>query len=73
MNVVIIDRASKEPIVRYEIHLAGEHDRPAERRYFDDAWQGAVSDRLVDAARATGTTSSCSGRRISTSRRVSAA
>ena len=51
MNVVIIDRTSEEPIVRYEIHLAGENDRPAEPRYFDDAWQRAVSDRLVDAAR----------------------
>jgi hypothetical protein len=51
MNVVIIDRASKEPIARYEIHLAGENDRPAERRYFDDAWKQAVADRVVDAAR----------------------
>ena len=51
MNVVIIDRASQEPIVRYEVHLAGENDRPAEERYFDDAWQRAVSERLVDSAR----------------------
>ena len=48
MNVVIIDRKSREPVARYEIHLAGETDRPAEQRYFDDAWERAVSDRLVE-------------------------
>ena len=51
MNVVIIDRSSKEPIARYEIHLANENDRPGEEHYFDDAWERAVSDRVVDAAR----------------------
>jgi len=50
MNVVIIDRSSKEPVARYEIHLAHENDRPAEERYFDDAWERAVSGRLVDSA-----------------------
>ncbi|HEX5048855.1 MAG TPA: hypothetical protein VFX89_17205 [Gammaproteobacteria bacterium] len=51
MNVVIIDRANKEPVARYEIHLAGENDRPGEQRYFDDAWERAVSDRLVEVER----------------------
>jgi hypothetical protein len=51
MNVVIIERASKEPVVRYEVHLAGDNDRPEEQRYFDDAWERAVSDRLVDSER----------------------
>jgi hypothetical protein len=51
MNVVIIDRTSKEPLARYEIHLAGETDRPAEQRYFDDAWERAVADRLVEVGR----------------------
>lgn len=49
MNIVIIDKANQQPIVRYEIHLAGENDRPPEREYFDRAWRRAVSDNLVDA------------------------
>ena len=49
MNIVIIDKSNQRPIVRYEIHLAGENDRPPEREYFDRAWQRAVSERLVDA------------------------
>jgi len=49
MNVIIIERASKQPVARYEIHLASENERPPERDYFDEAWQRALSDRLVDS------------------------
>jgi hypothetical protein len=50
MNVAIRNRKTDQVIVRYEIHLAdGEAIRP-DQEYFDDAWQRAVSDRLVDAA-----------------------
>jgi hypothetical protein len=51
VNVIITDRATRETIVRYEIHLAAEGPTPADREYFDDAWERAVSEGLVDAAR----------------------
>jgi hypothetical protein len=58
VNVVISNPESKQPIVRYEIHLAGESrtgsHSPADSEYFDDAWQRAVSDGLVDSARRDG-------------------
>jgi hypothetical protein len=51
VNVIISHRASNETIARYEIHLAGENRAPPELEYFDDAWQRAVSDGLVDSER----------------------
>ena len=51
MNVVINHRKDCKVIVRYEIHLAGEDSTPPDHAYFDEAWQRAVADGLVDAAR----------------------
>ncbi len=51
MNVIISNRGTNETIARYEIHLAGENRTPAEAEYFDDAWQRAVADGLVDSER----------------------
>jgi hypothetical protein len=51
VNVIISDRVTTETIVRYEIHLAGERGTASDSEYFDDAWDRAVSDGLVDAAR----------------------
>jgi hypothetical protein len=51
VNVIISQRATSETIVRYEIHLAGDGRAPADLEYFDDAWQRAISDGLVDGGR----------------------
>jgi hypothetical protein len=51
MNVAIIERATKDVIARYEIHKAGEAPPPADDAYFDEAWQRAVRERLVDVER----------------------
>jgi hypothetical protein len=48
MNVIISERATKDVIVRYEIHLAGEDNPPPDDDYFDDAWRRAVAEGLVD-------------------------
>ena len=48
MNVAIIERATKDVIARYEIHKAGDGTPPPDDEYFDEAWQRAVSERLVD-------------------------
>ena len=53
MNVVINHRKDCKVIVRYEIHLAGEEGAPPDQAYFDEAWQRAVADGLVDANRRT--------------------
>jgi len=50
MNVIISERATREVIGRYEVHLAGEGKAPPDEEYFDDAWQKAIADRVVDAA-----------------------
>ena len=49
MNVVINRCKDAKVIVRYEIHLAGEDSTPPKQAYFDEAWQRAVADGLVDA------------------------
>ena len=54
MNVIISDRETNETIVRYEIHLSGENRTASDDEYFEDAWERAVSDALVDAARRDG-------------------
>ena len=51
MNVIISNRATRETIVRYEIHLGGEGPAPPDGEYFDDAWDRAVTDGLVQADR----------------------
>jgi hypothetical protein len=48
MNVVITRLSTRETIARYEVHLAGEEKAPPDHQYFDDAWQRAVSDGLVE-------------------------
>lgn len=50
MNVVITNSATNDPVARYEVHLADRETKPADDEYFDDAWQRAVSDGLVDSA-----------------------
>jgi hypothetical protein len=50
MNVIISERATRDVIGRYEVHLAGEGEAPPDEHYFDDAWQKAIEDRVVDAA-----------------------
>jgi hypothetical protein len=49
VNVIITNRATDEPVARYEVHLAGDADARPEREYFDDAWQRAVADGLVES------------------------
>jgi hypothetical protein len=51
VNVSISHRATEETVVRYEIHLAGENRAPPDGEYFDNAWERAVSDGLVDSKR----------------------
>ena len=47
MNVTISRRMDSKVIVRYEIHLAGDHDPPPDEAYFDNAWQRAINDGFV--------------------------
>lgn len=51
MNVYIRRRDTKEIVVRYEVHLAGEGTAPPDERYFDEAWRRATDDRVVEADR----------------------
>jgi hypothetical protein len=51
MNVAIVERATKDVIARYEIHRAGNGSPPPDTEYFDEAWQRAVEDGLVDLRR----------------------
>ena len=51
MNVAIVERATKGVIARYEIHKAGNGSPPPDDVYFDEAWQQAVEDGLVDLRR----------------------
>lgn len=51
MNVAIVSRATKDVVARYEVHLAGNGSPPPDARYFDEAWQRAVEDGLVDLHR----------------------
>jgi hypothetical protein len=49
MNVAIVKRTTNEVVARYEIHKAGDGAPPPDEEYFDEAWQRAISERLVDA------------------------
>lgn len=49
MNVAIMNRATHDVIARYEIHKAGNGTPPADDAYFDEAWDRAVADGLVES------------------------
>ncbi len=51
MNVAILNRATRDVVARYEIHKAGNGTPPPDEAYFDDAWDRAVADGLVDLRR----------------------
>jgi hypothetical protein len=51
MNVAIMKRETNEVVARYEIHKAGDAPPPPDEVYFDEAWQRATKDGLVDAHR----------------------
>jgi hypothetical protein len=51
MNVAIVERATKDVVARYEVHKAGNGSPPPDDAYFDEAWQRAVEDGLVDLRR----------------------
>ena len=51
MNVAIVRRATNDVIARYEVHKAGNGSPPPDKEYFDEAWQRAVEDGLVDLNR----------------------
>jgi len=51
MNVAIIRSTTKDVIARYEIHMAENGPPPSDDAYFDEAWQRAVRERLVDVQR----------------------
>lgn len=51
MNVAIVRRATNDVIARYEVHRAGNGSPPEDAEYFDEAWQRAVEDGLVDLHR----------------------
>ncbi len=51
MNVTIINRATSETVVRYEIHRADDGSVPPDAEYFDIAWERADSEGLVDSDR----------------------
>jgi len=50
MNVAIVNRSTHQVIARYEIHRAGDGPPPPDETYFDEAWQRATADGLVDPA-----------------------
>ena len=51
MNVAIVRRATNDVVARYEVHKAGNGAPPPDTEYFDEAWQRAVEDGLVDLHR----------------------
>ena len=51
MNVAIVKRRTKDVIARYEIHKAGNGAPPDDAEYFDEAWQRAAEDGLVNPRR----------------------
>jgi hypothetical protein len=51
MNVAIRNRQTDQVVVRYEIHLAEKDATPPDQQYFDEAWDKAVAERLVDGHR----------------------
>lgn len=51
MNVAIVNRSTHDVIARYEIHKAGHGVPPPDEAYFDEAWDRAVTDGLVDVRR----------------------
>jgi hypothetical protein len=51
MNVAIVRRATKDVVARYEVHRAGNGSPPPDSEYFDEAWQRAVEDGVVELNR----------------------
>jgi hypothetical protein len=51
MNVAIVRRATKDVVARYEVHRAGNGSPPPDSDYFDEAWQRAVEDGVVELNR----------------------
>jgi hypothetical protein len=51
MNVAIVRRATNDIVALYEVHKAGNGSPPRDEEYFDEAWQRAVEDGLVDLQR----------------------
>jgi hypothetical protein len=51
MNVAIVRRGSRDVVARYEIHRAGNGSPPADDEYYDEAWQRAVEDGVVELHR----------------------
>ena len=51
MNVTIVRRGTTDVIAEYEVHKVGNGSPPADDAYFDEAWQRAVEDGLVDLHR----------------------
>jgi hypothetical protein len=51
MNVAIVLRATNDVVARYEVHRAGNGSPPPDTEYFDEAWQRAVEDGVVDLHR----------------------
>ena len=51
MNVTIVRRGTKDVIAQYEVHKAGKGSPPPDDDYFDEAWERAVEDGLVELHR----------------------
>jgi len=51
MNVTIVKRATSDVIAQYEVHKAGNGSPPPDDAYFDEAWERAVEDGLVELHR----------------------
>ena len=51
MNVTIVKRATRDVIAQYEVHKAGNGSPPPDDAYFDEAWERAVEDGLVELHR----------------------
>ena len=51
MNVAIVKRGTKDVVARYEVHRAGNGSPPPDVEYFDEAWQRAVEDGVVELHR----------------------
>jgi hypothetical protein len=51
MTVAIERRATNDVVARYEVHRAGNGSPPPDSDYFDEAWQRAVEDGVVELNR----------------------
>lgn len=51
MDVEVIETKTSRVLAIYPIHITGMNYKPTEQEFLDGAWQCAVEDKLVDAAR----------------------